>query len=84
MAEDQPMHKFDDSSYDVIAFDGIYFPNIKILSRSNRHSETNPDKVVIATGDTSQLKTNDLTSNTNKYDEYFSHCIVLTLCVKSE
>ena len=54
------MTKFDDSSYDVIVVDEIYFANITMLENKDRYSENHPDKNIIATGDTCQLETIDL------------------------
>ncbi|MFM7980639.1 MAG: hypothetical protein ACKPKO_15100, partial [Candidatus Fonsibacter sp.] len=66
---------FDDSDYDVIVFDEIYFADIHMLSRIKKYSETNLDKIIIATGDTNQLETVSELSNTISYAEYADHCI---------
>ena len=77
MTEDETknMKRFDDSSYDVIVFDEIYFANITMLARIKRYSENNPNKIIIATGDTCQLETIDLISSEIDYDVYSNHCI---------
>ena len=67
--------KFDASGYDVIVFDEIYFANIRMLARIKAYSEANPDKIIIATGDTAQLECIDLISNNIEYDKYMDHCI---------
>ena len=56
MTEDETknMKKFYDSSYHVIAFDEIYFANITMLATITRYYENNPNKIIIATGDTCQ------------------------------
>ena len=88
MTEDatKKMTKFDDSSYDVIVFDEIYFANITMLAKIKRYSETHPDKIIIATGDTCQLETIDLISSEIDYDEYMNHCINIifpnNICLK--
>ena len=57
MEEDGIVAKFDDTIYDVIVFDEIYFVDIHMLSRIKKYSETNLDNIIIATGDTNQLET---------------------------
>jgi hypothetical protein len=71
----QKMAKFDDSEYDVIVFDEIYFANIRMLAKVKRYSENNPAKIILATGDTNQLETIDLISNQLDYETYMDHCI---------
>ena len=60
MTEDSKMAKFDDSPYDTIVFDEIFFYNIRNLTRIKTYCENNPEKIIIATGDTNQLETIDL------------------------
>ena len=72
---EQQVSKFDASSYDVIVFDEIYFANIRMLARIKKYCEANPDKIIVATGDTNQLECIDLISNNLNYDEYMNHCI---------
>ena len=55
--------KFDDSSFDVIVFDEIYFASVRMLAKIKRYSENNPNKIILATGDTNQLETIDIISN---------------------
>ena len=55
----QRMAKFDDSKYNVIVFDEVYFANITMLAKIKRYSENNPNKIILATGDTNQLETID-------------------------
>ena len=71
----QKMAKFDDSIYDVIVFDEIYFANIRMLTKIKRYCENNPSKIILATGDTNQLETIDLVSNTTNYEEYMELCL---------
>ena len=71
----QRMAKFDDSSYDVIVFDEMYFASVQMLAKIKRYSESNPDKIILATGDTNQLETIDLVSNQIDYEIYTDHCI---------
>jgi len=67
--------KFDDSDYDTIVFDEIYFANIHMLSKIKRYAENNPQKIILATGDTNQLETIDLVSNQVDYETYVDLCI---------
>jgi len=67
--------KFDDSPYQVIVFDEIYFASIRMLAKIKRYCELNPDKIILATGDTDQLETIDLVSDRLDYDTYMNHCI---------
>ena len=58
MTEDknQRISKFDDSPYNVIVVDEIYFANVRMLAKIKRYSEENPNKIIIATADTNQLE----------------------------
>jgi hypothetical protein len=69
------MSKFDDSKYDVIVFDEIFFANVQMMAKIKRYSEQNPAKIILATGDTQQLETIDLVSNQIDYDVYTDHCV---------
>ena len=71
----QRMSKFDDSSYDVIVFDEIYFLATHMLAKVKRYIENNPQKIILATGDTNQLETIDLVSNHIDYDVYTEMCV---------
>ena len=71
----QRMSKFDDSAYDTIVFDEIYFANVQMLAKIKRYSENNPNKIILATGDTNQLETIDLVSNQVDYETYVDNCI---------
>jgi len=75
LSEDTKMAKFDDSEYDTIVFDEIVFHNTFILRKIKRYCENNPDKIIIATGDTNQLETVDITTNTQDKSEYTDKCI---------
>ena len=69
------MSKFNDKPYDVIVFDEIYFASVRMLAKVKRYSELNPDKIVLATGDTDQLESIDLISDSINHDTYMNHCI---------
>ncbi len=71
----QCMAKFDDSSYDVIVFDEVYFANVSMLAKIKRYGENNPIKIMLATGDTNPLETIDLVSNQIDYEIYTDHCV---------
>ena len=45
------------------------------LARIKRYCESSPDKIVVATGDTDQLKCIDCITNQNDYDEYYNKCV---------
>jgi hypothetical protein len=68
------MSKFDSSGYDVIVFDEIYFSDIQKLSKIKQYSETYPDKILVATGDVSQLEPINPLTNTQDYDAYADQC----------
>ena len=72
---DVMMSKFDSSPYDVIVFDEIYFSCIKKLAKIKHYCDSNPDKIIIATGDTKQLEPIEKLSNQIIYDEYADHCV---------
>ena len=46
-----------------------------MLPKIRRYSERNPDKIILATGDTDQLEAIDLVSDRINYDDYMNHCI---------
>ena len=69
------MSKFNDKPYDVIVFDEIYFASVRMLAKVKRYSELNPEKIVLATGDTDQLESIDLISDNINHDTYMNHCI---------
>ena len=69
------MSKFDDSAYDTIVFDEIYFASVQMLAKIKRYSENNPNKIILATGDTNQLETIDIVSNQIDYETYVDNCI---------
>ena len=69
------LNKFDDMPYNVTVFDEIYFASVHMLQKIKRYSELNPDKIILATGDTDQLQAIDLVSDRINYDAYMNHCI---------
>ena len=69
------MAKFDDSSFDVVVFGEAYFYDVPRFARINRYCLDNPDKTIIATGDTSQLEPISSLSNQLAYDVYSDFCI---------
>ena len=75
MNDEETMDKFDHSSYDVIVFDEIYFSSIQKLHNIKKFCSDNPDKIIIATGDTSQLPPITDYTNTKKYAPYADECI---------
>ena len=69
------MAKFDDSSYDVVVFDEIYFYDIPKFARVKQYCQEHPEKTVIATGDTSQLPPINKLSNRFQHAPYADDCI---------
>ena len=53
---DEKIMKFDSSEFDVIVFDEIYFHNVGKWALIREYERDNVDKIIIATGDTKQLK----------------------------
>ena len=43
--------------------------------------KNNPDKIVVATGDTNQLKNPERVSNVMSFEKYANHCIDLILII---
>ena len=60
LTEESKVTRFDDTNYDTIVFDEIFFYSVRRLARIKRYCEENPEKIVIATGDTKQLKAIDV------------------------
>ena len=75
MTEDSKMAKFDDSVYDTIVFDEIFFSSVRKLARIKRLCDEHPDNIIIATGDTNQLECIDCITNQRDYDEYYNRCV---------
>ena len=75
MTEDSKMKKFDDSEYDVPVFDEICFADMYKLRKIRNYVNNNPDKIILATGDTNQLESIDPISDQKYYDDYFNYCI---------
>ncbi len=46
-----------------------------MIAKVKRHSESNPNKIVFATGDNNQLETTDAVSNQIDYEFWTDHCI---------
>ncbi|MFM7982707.1 MAG: hypothetical protein ACKPKO_25630, partial [Candidatus Fonsibacter sp.] len=75
MTEGTNMAKFDDSGYDTIVFDEIFFCSVRNLARIKRYCESNPDNIVVATGVTDQLECIDCITKHNDYDEDYNKCV---------
>jgi hypothetical protein len=75
MTENSVLARFDDTAYDTIVFDEIFFYSVRNLSRIKRYCANNPEKIIIATGDTCQLKAIDPISNQLDYHEYMNYCV---------
>lgn len=73
---DVKLEPFDYSGYDVIVFDEIYFSNLNRYWRIKQFVEKNKsDKIIIATGDTKQLKPLQELTNIQDYETYADHII---------
>ena len=86
---DTKLEPLDYSPYDVIVFDEIYFSGLSVYWKIKQFVEQNKDsKIIIATGDTLQLKPVQELTNTKEYREYadeiidkiFEHNILLKIC----
>ena len=66
----QRIAKSEDSGYGVIVFDEVFFAYVNMLDKTKRYSESNPTKIMLATGDANQLETVDLVSNQIDYETY--------------
>ena len=75
--ENMKVCKFDDSSYDVMAFAEIVFSDVSNLRRIRNYVDNNTNKILIATGDTDQLKPIKSYSNTKEYKPYANECVNL-------
>ena len=75
IANQDKLKQFDSSNYDVIVFDEIYFNDVHKLARIRKFVIDNPDKIIIATGDTSQLPPIEQYTNQKTYSEYADECI---------
>ena len=49
------MKLFDDSDFDTLVFDEIFFNDILFLTKIKKCVTEHPDKIIIATGDTNEL-----------------------------
>ena len=74
---DERLTEFDYSSFDVNVFDEIYFHNPAKWALIWNFCIDNPDKIVLATGDTNQLKSPEKVSNVFKFEDYANYCIDL-------
>ena len=74
---DEKLEKCDYSDIDVIVFDEIYFHNVGKWALIWDFCKNNPNKIVLAIGDTKQLKNPEKVSNTITFEKYADHCIDL-------
>ena len=74
---DERLDKFDYSGFDVIVFYEIIFHNVGKWALIWDFCKNNPDKIVVATGDTNQLKNPERVSNVMSFEKYADHCINL-------
>ena len=69
------MAKFDAGEYDVIVFDEIVFYDVPWFARIHRYCLDNPNKIVVATGDTCQLPPINALTDQGNAKEYSDYCI---------
>ena len=72
---DERLEKIDYSNFDVIVFDEIYFHNLAKWVLIWDFCLNNPDKIVVATGDTNQLKNPERVSDIFEFEDYANNCI---------
>ena len=73
---DVKLKSFDYSEFNVFVFDEIYCNDIHILNRIKQIIDNNKDNMIIATGDSEQLKpVNEITNQDIDYDEYMDSVI---------
>ena len=60
-----------------VFFYEIYFHNVGKWALIWNFCKNNPDKIILATGDTKQLKNPETISNTINFEKYADHCIGL-------
>ncbi len=65
--------QLDDKPGNVIVFDEMCFASVQMFAKIRRHSELNPDKTILATGDADQLVTVDVVFDQINYDDYMNH-----------
>ena len=71
---DEKIKKFGSSEFDVIVFDEIYFHNVGKWVLIREYERENPNKIIIVTGDTKQLKNPESISNTIPFEQYADYC----------
>jgi hypothetical protein len=90
---DVRLEPFDYSGFDIIIFDEIYFSNLSTYWRIKQFVEQNKhNKIIIATGNTKQLKPIQPLTNIQDYETYadqiidniFKNNILLKICKKLE
>ena len=73
---DVKLEPFDYSGYDAIVFDEIYFSSLSTYWRIKQFVEENKNKkIILATGDTKQLKPIQPLTNIQEYEVYADHII---------
>ena len=77
LTEGANMAKLDNGGYDTVVFDEICFCSVRHLARVKWYCDNNPDKIVIATGDTKNLECIGCITNQRDYDEYYNKCVDL-------
>ena len=75
ISDDEKLKAFDTSEFNVIVFDEIYLHDIRKLSKIKKLCLNNPNKIIIATGDTCQIEPITELSNQKDYDIYANECV---------
>ena len=76
VTDDSKIKRFNSSAYDVVVFDEIFLMDTRKLARIKRYIEGNPEKIVLATGDTKQLEPVEPATNTHEDLEAYSNSCV--------
>ena len=74
LEETEKRKTFNYTMFDVVVFDEIYFASIRMLTKIKKLIKTT-DKIIIATGDVSQLECIDLCTNTYQLDNYIDNFV---------
>ena len=67
--------EYDHSLYNVIVFDEVYMASMYMLNKIRLFCLNNPDKILIATGDTKHLPPIEDTTNCQDKEVYANQCL---------
>ena len=75
MEKGEELPIFDHSPFNVIVFDEVYMSSMYMLNKIRLFVKNNPDKIIIATGDTKQLPPIEDMTNCQNKEAYSNHCL---------